>query len=56
MSFGRWYIANHDLVQRLRLGAPLNALNAQTIYTSDRTGYTDYPSLDDATASPQEGA
>ncbi|MCW2485984.1 alkene reductase [Candidatus Symbiopectobacterium sp. NZEC127] len=56
VSFGRWYIANPDLVQRLRLGAPLNALNAQTIYTSDRTGYTDYPSLDDDTASPQEGA
>lgn len=46
VSFGRLYIANPDLVERLRLDAPLNALNPATIYTSDRTGYTDYPTLD----------
>lgn len=46
VSFGRLYIANPDLVTRLRLDAPLNALNAQTIYTSDRIGYTDYPALE----------
>lgn len=44
-SFGRLYIANPDLVERFRTGAPLNAVNAETIYSSDRTGYTDYPAL-----------
>lgn len=48
VSFGRWYIANPDLVRRLRFDAPLNPLNSQTIYSSDRTGYTDYPALDAA--------
>jgi 2,4-dienoyl-CoA reductase-like NADH-dependent reductase (Old Yellow Enzyme family) len=45
-SFGRPYIANPDLVERFRRGAPLNAVNADTIYTADHTGYTDYPVLE----------
>ncbi len=45
VSFGRLYIANPDLVQRIRTGAPLNELNKATIYGSDGTGYTDYPTL-----------
>jgi 2,4-dienoyl-CoA reductase-like NADH-dependent reductase (Old Yellow Enzyme family) len=45
-SFGRLYIANPDLVERFRRGMPLNALNADTIYTADHTGYTDYPALE----------
>jgi 2,4-dienoyl-CoA reductase-like NADH-dependent reductase (Old Yellow Enzyme family) len=43
VAFGRLYIANPDLVQRFQVGAPLNPLNVKTIYTDDRTGYTDYP-------------
>jgi 2,4-dienoyl-CoA reductase-like NADH-dependent reductase (Old Yellow Enzyme family) len=49
-AFGRPYIANPDLVERFRRNAPLNAVNAATIYSSDRTGYTDYPALEEAVA------
>lgn len=45
-SFGRLYIANPDLVERFRLNAPLNPLVAETIYSPDATGYTDYPALE----------
>jgi 2,4-dienoyl-CoA reductase-like NADH-dependent reductase (Old Yellow Enzyme family) len=45
-SFGRLYIANPDLVERFRRNAPLNEVNSKTIYTSDATGYNDYPTLD----------
>lgn len=46
VAFGKPYIANHDLVTRLRLGAPLNAWNAETFYAPGPRGYTDYPALD----------
>lgn len=45
-SFGRLYIANPDLVERFRRGAPLNPLVPETIYSPDHTGYTDYPVLE----------
>jgi 2,4-dienoyl-CoA reductase-like NADH-dependent reductase (Old Yellow Enzyme family) len=45
-AFGRPYIANPDLVERFHRGAPLNAVNADTIYSKDRSGYTDYPTLE----------
>ncbi|MDM0117472.1 alkene reductase [Variovorax sp. J22R133] len=49
VAFGRDYISNPDLVQRLRIGAPLNPLVAETIYdplsTLGAQGYTDYPVL-----------
>lgn len=45
VSFGRMYIANPDLVERLRRGAPLNELNGSTIYGAGAEGYTDYPVL-----------
>lgn len=47
-SFGRLYIANPDLVERFRHKAPLNEVNSKTIYTSDATGYNDYPTLEQA--------
>ncbi len=47
-SFGRLYIANPDLVERFRSKAPLNDVNSKTIYTSDATGYNDYPTLEQA--------
>jgi 2,4-dienoyl-CoA reductase-like NADH-dependent reductase (Old Yellow Enzyme family) len=47
-SFGRLYMANPDLVERFRRKAELNALNSATIYTSDATGYNDYPTLEAA--------
>ena len=43
ISFGRTFIANPDLVDRIRDGAPLNAANPRTFYSPGREGYTDYP-------------
>jgi N-ethylmaleimide reductase len=45
VSFGRAFIANPDLVTRLKTGAPLNAPNPQTFYTPGPVGYIDYPAL-----------
>ena len=46
VGFGRLFIANPDLPERLRAGAPLNALDAEHLYTPGPRGYTDYPSLE----------
>lgn len=43
--YGRAFIANPDLVERFATHAPLNALDASTLYTPGAKGYTDYPSL-----------
>ena len=48
VAFGRLYIANPDLVQRLQQNAPLNVPNPQTFYTPGEVGYIDYPTLDQA--------
>jgi N-ethylmaleimide reductase len=48
VAFGRLFIANPDLVQRLELNAPLNAPNPKTFYTPGEAGYIDYPALDQA--------
>jgi N-ethylmaleimide reductase len=50
VAFGRPFIANPDLVERLRTGAPLAALNQKTLYGGGAEGYTDYPALDRVTA------
>ena len=50
VSFGKKFIANPDLLERLRDGAPLNELNPATIYSPDHVGYTDYPFLQAAMA------
>jgi len=42
---GRDFLANPDLVERLRTGAALNAPDASTFYSGGATGYTDYPFL-----------
>lgn len=45
VAFGKLFIANPDLPQRLRIGAPLNAPRPDTFYFSGSDGYTDYPRL-----------
>jgi N-ethylmaleimide reductase len=46
VAFGRPYIANPDLVERLRVGAPLNEVERATLYGGGAEGYTDYPALE----------
>lgn len=43
VAFGKLFIANPDLPERLRAGAPLAPWNAQTFYSQGPEGYTDYP-------------
>ena len=45
ISFGRTYIANPDLAERIRVGASLNDADKDTFYTQGPEGYTDYPTL-----------
>jgi len=45
VAFGRRYLANPDLVRRLREGAPLNTPDKATFYGGGAKGYTDYPAL-----------
>jgi N-ethylmaleimide reductase len=46
ISFGRPFIANPDLVDRIRSGAPWSADDAKTWYSPGPEGYTDYPVLE----------
>lgn len=46
ISFGRKYIGNPDLVERLREDAELTPDNYRTWYTPGPEGYTDYPALE----------
>ncbi|KAL9537116.1 hypothetical protein MBANPS3_012063 [Mucor bainieri] len=43
IAFGRLFISNPDLPERLRHGHPLNKYDHSTFYTHDSVGYTDYP-------------
>jgi 2,4-dienoyl-CoA reductase-like NADH-dependent reductase (Old Yellow Enzyme family) len=46
IAFGRTFIANPDLVDRLRNEWPLNHYNRKTFYGGNTKGYTDYPSYE----------
>jgi N-ethylmaleimide reductase len=50
VAFGRLFIANPDLVERLEADAPLNEPDVATFYGGDAKGYTDYPVLTDKAA------
>ena len=50
IAFGKLFIANPDLVERHKRGAPLNAPDKATFYGGDAKGYTDYPALEAADA------
>ncbi|SEN97490.1 2,4-dienoyl-CoA reductase [Paenisporosarcina quisquiliarum] len=45
ITVGTWMIANPDFVERLKLDAPLNTPDRNTIYAGGAEGYTDYPFL-----------
>ena len=44
-AMGKAFLANPDLVERMRNDAPLNAPAPDTFYTPGAKGYTDYPAL-----------
>lgn len=50
IAFGRPFISNPDLVERLRHDFPLAQLNRATLYGGGAEGYTDYPTLPAAAA------
>lgn len=45
ISFGKLYISNPDLPERLRTSAALNAPDPTTFYSPGAKGYIDYPSM-----------
>lgn len=45
VGFGRLFIANPDLVERVRVNAPLNEADRTTFYSRGDHGYLDYPTL-----------
>jgi N-ethylmaleimide reductase len=50
VAFGRPYIANPDLVERLATRAPLAEIDWATVYASGQRGYSDYPTIRHAIA------
>jgi N-ethylmaleimide reductase len=48
IAFGKPFISNPDLVERLKKGAPLNEWDKTTFYGGGAKGYTDYPALGEA--------
>lgn len=50
IAFGRIFIANPDLVDRLRDGAALNKYDRSTFYGGAEHGYTDYPTLEQSSS------
>jgi N-ethylmaleimide reductase len=52
VAFGRPFLANPDLVERLRAGQELNAADMATFYTPGPQGYTDYATAVGGTTSP----
>ena len=50
IAFGKAFISNPDLVERLKKGAPLNPWDKNTFYGGGAKGYTDYPTLQAAEA------
>jgi N-ethylmaleimide reductase len=50
IAFGKPFISNPDLVERLRDNATLTESNRATYYGGNAEGYTDYPSLETSKA------
>jgi len=46
-AVGRGFLANPDLLDRLRLGADLNVPDVATFYAPGPAGYIDYPTLEE---------
>ncbi len=48
ICYGRRFISNPDLVERIRSGEPIVEADFQTFYGGGAEGYTDYPALAEA--------
>lgn len=48
IAFGRLFIANPDLVERIKENQPLNASDRSTFYGGAEHGYTDYKTFGEA--------
>ncbi|MEO0482702.1 MAG: alkene reductase [Planctomycetota bacterium] len=46
IAFGKLFISNPDLPQRMQQGGPYTEWDQSTFYGGDAKGYTDYPALD----------
>ena len=53
IAYGRFFIANPDLVDRVEMGLPLNKYNRDTFYTMTTEGYLDYPTYEEASRSQE---
>lgn len=56
VAFGREYIANPDLVERIRHNGPLNTQRPEGYYGPSSEGYIDYPTLAQIEAAKEEVA
>jgi N-ethylmaleimide reductase len=45
IAFGRYFVSNPDLPQRIEMGLPLSGYDRDTFYAFDARGYTDYPAF-----------
>ena len=50
VAFGKLFISNPDLVERLKRGGPFNELDRDRLYGGGEQGYTTYPTLEGAAA------
>ena len=48
IAYGRFWLANPDLVKRLEKGLPLNKYDRDTFYSMSEKGYLDYPTYEEA--------
>jgi N-ethylmaleimide reductase len=49
-AYGQMVLANPDLVERLKTGAPMNEASRASFFGGTAQGYTDYPALEAAAA------
>ncbi|WP_434675834.1 alkene reductase [Pseudomonas sp. D3-10] len=54
VAFGRPFIANPDLPERIANGWPLNTLDAAGLYGGNEQGFTDYPRYSPSTSDVKE--
>lgn len=54
VAFGRYFISNPDLIDRMKRGLPLNDYDRNSFYGGDENGYTDYPFYEEKSVFEQQ--